>query len=67
MEKRWPERIYTTRVLSLDMYTVAFVQDQYGYASVLAVVLGVIGIALTVGVARFTGFASMGSQQEGAA
>jgi raffinose/stachyose/melibiose transport system permease protein len=58
---------YTTRVLSLDMYSVAFQQDQYGYASVLAVVLGVIGIAVAVGLVRFTGFASMASQQEGAA
>jgi raffinose/stachyose/melibiose transport system permease protein len=58
---------YTTRVLSLDMYDVAFLQDQYGYASVLAVILGVVGIAVTVGLVRFTGFASMASQQEGAA
>jgi raffinose/stachyose/melibiose transport system permease protein len=58
---------YTTRVLSLDMYNVAFIQDQYGYASVLAVILSVIGIAVAVGLVRFTGFASMASQQEGAA
>ena len=58
---------YTTRVLSLDMYNVAFVQDQYGYASVLAVILGAIGIAVAVGLVRFSGFASMASQQEGAA
>ena len=58
---------YTTRVLSLDMYNVAFLQDQYGYASVLAVLLGVVGIAVAVGLVRFTGFASMASQQEGAA
>jgi len=57
----------TTRVLSLDMYSVAFQQDEYGYASVLAVVLGVIGIAVAVGLVRFSGFASMRSQQEGAA
>jgi raffinose/stachyose/melibiose transport system permease protein len=57
---------YTTRVLSLDMYTVAFVQDQYGYASVLAVILGVVGIAVALALVRFTGFASMASQQEGA-
>ena len=56
---------YTTRVLSLDMYNVAFLQDQYGYASVLAVILGVIGIAVAAGLARFTGFTSMASQQEG--
>jgi raffinose/stachyose/melibiose transport system permease protein len=58
---------YATRVLSLDMYNVAFLQDQYGYASVLAVILGVVGIAVAVGLVRFTGFASMASQQEGAA
>ena len=58
---------YTTRVLSLDMYNVAFLQDQYGYASVLAVILGVIGIAIALSLVRFTGFASMASQQEGAA
>jgi raffinose/stachyose/melibiose transport system permease protein len=58
---------YTSRVLSLDMYNVAFQQDQYGYASVLAVILGVIGIAVAVSLVRFTGFASMASQQEGAA
>jgi raffinose/stachyose/melibiose transport system permease protein len=58
---------YTTRVLSLDMYNAAFQQDQYGYASVLAVILSVIGIAVAVGLVRFTGFASMASQQEGAA
>ncbi|MBO0816133.1 MAG: sugar ABC transporter permease [Actinobacteria bacterium] len=57
---------YTTRVLSLDMYNAAFVQDQYGYASVLAVLLSVLGIAVAVGLVRFTGFASMASQQEGA-
>jgi raffinose/stachyose/melibiose transport system permease protein len=58
---------YTTRVLSLDMYNVAFLQDQYGYASVLAVILGMIGIAVALSLVRFTGFASMASQQEGAA
>src|SRR5579875_3155946 len=54
---------YTTRVLSLDMYNVAFVQDQYGYASVLAVILSAIGIAVAVGLVRFTGFGAMASQQ----
>lgn len=58
---------YSTRVLSLDMYTAAFQQQQYGYASVLAVVMGVLGIAVAVGLARFSGFSSMASQQEGAA
>jgi raffinose/stachyose/melibiose transport system permease protein len=58
---------YSTRVLALDMYDVAFLQDQYGYASVLAVILSAIGVAVAIGLARFTGFASMASQQEGAA
>ena len=58
---------YTTRVLSLDMYQVAFQQNEYGYASVLAVSPGRgrrRGFAL--GLVRFSGFGSMSSQQEGA-
>ena len=58
---------YTTRVLSLDMYHAAFLQNEYGYASVLAVILGVIGMGIAIGLVRFTGFGSMASQQEGAA
>ena len=57
---------YTTRMLSLDMYYVAVQQNEYGYASVLAVVLGVIGIGIAVGLVRFSGFASMTSEQAGA-
>ena len=57
---------YTSRVLSLDMYHEAFLQNQYGYASVLAVVLGVTGLAIALGLARASGFTAMGSQQEGA-
>lgn len=57
---------YTTRVLSLDMYYVAVQQNEYGYASVLAVILGAIGIAVAMGLVRFSGFASMRSQQAGA-
>ena len=58
---------YTTRVLSLDMYQAAFQQNEFGYASVLAVVLGVIGVGIALGLVRFSGFGSMSSQQEGAA
>ena len=58
---------YTTRVLSLDMYQAAFQQNEFGYASVLAVVLGVIGVGIALGLVRFSGFGSMASQQEGAA
>jgi raffinose/stachyose/melibiose transport system permease protein len=57
---------YTTRVLSLDMYQAAFLQNQFGYASVLAVVLGVVGVGIALALVRFTGFGSMRSQQEGA-
>jgi raffinose/stachyose/melibiose transport system permease protein len=58
---------YTTRVLSLDMYQTAFQQNEFGYSSVLAVVLGVIGVGVALGLVRFSGFGSMASQQEGAA
>jgi raffinose/stachyose/melibiose transport system permease protein len=58
---------YTTRVLSLDMYQAAFQQNEFGYASVLAVVLGVVGVSIALGLVRFSGFGSMASQQEGAA
>jgi len=58
---------YTTRVLSLDMYQAAFQQDEFGYASVLAVVLGAIGVAVALALVRLSGFGSMASQQEGAA
>jgi raffinose/stachyose/melibiose transport system permease protein len=57
---------YTTRVLSLDMYQAAFLQNEFGYASVLAVVLGVVGVGIALALVRFTGFGSMRSQQEGA-
>jgi raffinose/stachyose/melibiose transport system permease protein len=54
-----------TRVLALDMYDIGWNQQVFGYASVLAVVLGVIGIAVAVGLVRLTGFGSMTSIQEG--
>jgi raffinose/stachyose/melibiose transport system permease protein len=54
-----------TMVLAMDMYNVGFMQTTFGYASVLAVVLGVIGILVAVGLVRLTGFSSMRSGQEG--
>jgi raffinose/stachyose/melibiose transport system permease protein len=54
-----------TRVLSLDMYDVGFLSTTFGYASVLAVVLGVIGIAVAILVVRTTGFGRMDSGREG--
>ena len=54
-----------TMVLAMDMYNVGFMQTTFGYASVLAVVLGVIGIAFAIGLVRLTGFSTMNSSQEG--
>jgi raffinose/stachyose/melibiose transport system permease protein len=54
-----------TQNLSLDMYVTAFSATEFGYSSVLAVVLGVVGIAVAVGLVRFSGFGRMQSQQEG--
>ncbi len=56
-----------TRVLSLDMYQAAFVANTFGYASVLAVVLGVIGVVVALLLVRLTGFSSLSSQREGMA
>jgi raffinose/stachyose/melibiose transport system permease protein len=55
----------TTNVLALQMYQVAFSQYEYGYASVLAVVLGVLGVVVAFALMRITGFGAMSSQQEG--
>jgi raffinose/stachyose/melibiose transport system permease protein len=54
-----------TSTLPLNMYNTAFQQTQFGYSSVMAVVLGVIGIAIAIFLVRGTGFARMQSQQEG--
>jgi raffinose/stachyose/melibiose transport system permease protein len=55
----------TTRVLAMDMYNVGFVDTQFGYASVIATVLGVIGILVAISLVRLTGFGSMEGGQEG--
>ncbi len=55
----------TTRVLAMDMYNVGFMETTFGYASVLAVVLGFIGIIVAVALVRLTGFGTMESTQEG--
>lgn len=54
-----------TSTLPLNMYNTAFQQTQFGYSSVMAVVLGVIGIAIAIGLVRGTRFHRMQSQQEG--
>ncbi|HTW09318.1 MAG TPA: sugar ABC transporter permease, partial [Acidimicrobiales bacterium] len=55
----------TTRVLAMDMYNVGFMQTEFGYASVLATVLGVIGITVALLLVKLTGFSSMQGAQEG--
>jgi raffinose/stachyose/melibiose transport system permease protein len=55
----------TTEVLAMDMYNAGFVQTEFGYASVLGVVLGVLGIAVALTLVRLTGFGEMQSGQEG--
>ncbi len=55
----------TTRVLAMDMYNVGFTETQFGYASVLASVLGALGILLSIGLVRFTGFGTMEGGREG--
>jgi raffinose/stachyose/melibiose transport system permease protein len=56
-----------TRVLSLDMYDQLFPASEFGYASVLAVILGVVGIAIASVMVKVSGFGKMQSQQEGVA
>jgi raffinose/stachyose/melibiose transport system permease protein len=55
----------STRLLPLDMYLTGFSANDMGGASVLAVILVVIGLALAFVLTRFTGFARMNSAQEG--
>ncbi len=54
-----------TRIAPLYMYITGFSGFEFGYASAIAVLLLVIGAALSLFVTRVTGFRSMQSQQEG--
>lgn len=56
----------STRVLPLEQYVVGFGEQHFGYGSVLAVALGVIGIVVSVVLIKITGFGRMESQAEGA-
>jgi raffinose/stachyose/melibiose transport system permease protein len=47
------------------MYITAFPDETVGYGSVLAVLMAVLGIALSMILLRFTGFTRMSSQREG--
>jgi raffinose/stachyose/melibiose transport system permease protein len=55
----------STRVLAMDMYNIGFNQTEFGYASAIATLLGLIGIALALGLVKVTGFGSMEGEQEG--
>lgn len=57
---------YATRILPLDMYLTGFSASDLGDASVLAVILVVIGLVIALALTRFSGFNRMTSEQEGA-
>ncbi len=54
-----------TRILALDMYLRGFKANQMGAASVIAVILVFVGLALALGVQRLGGRDTSESQQEG--
>ena len=51
-----------TRVMPLYMYTTGFGAYQFGYSSAIAVLLAVVGSALSYVIVRFSGFARMASE-----
>lgn len=53
-------------ILPIDMYVTGFQAGQFGVASVLAIVLAVIGLAISLVLTKASGFTRMTSQQEGA-
>lgn len=53
-------------ILPIDMYVTGFSASQFGDASVLAMILVVIGLLLALAMTRLSGFTRMNSQQEGA-
>ncbi|WP_090041423.1 MULTISPECIES: sugar ABC transporter permease [unclassified Leifsonia] len=55
-----------TRVLALDMYLTGFRSYNMGVASVIAVILAVVGVALALLLTRLSGSNRMTSQREGA-
>ncbi|SFS78914.1 carbohydrate ABC transporter permease [Saccharopolyspora flava] len=55
-----------TRILPVNMYVTGFQQYQLGYASAIALFLVALGTALSLGLTKYSGFARMRSDQEGA-
>ena len=56
---------YGIRILPIDMYLTGFAANDMGGASVLAMVLVVLGLLIAVGITGLSGFSSMRSQREG--
>ncbi|MDR1431510.1 MAG: sugar ABC transporter permease [Propionibacteriaceae bacterium] len=57
--------VNATRILPLDMYLTGFRSFQMGKASAIAVILIVVGLALSLGLNRLSGSSKMESQMEG--
>jgi raffinose/stachyose/melibiose transport system permease protein len=55
----------STRVLALDQYLEGFSSFNFGYASALGLVLGVLGMVIAIVLVKVTGFGKMRSQAEG--
>lgn len=55
-----------TRLLPLEMYLTGFTSYNMGLASVLAVILVVLGLSLSLGLTKLSGFTKMSSDMEGA-
>ncbi|WEG12866.1 sugar ABC transporter permease [Pullulanibacillus sp. KACC 23026] len=56
----------STQVLAMDMYKQAFMNNNIGMGSVMAIILAVFGLILSLLILKFTGFNNMESQKEGA-
>ncbi len=56
----------STQVLAMDMYKQAFMNNEIGLGSVMAIILAVFGLVLSLLILKFTGFNRMESQKEGA-
>jgi raffinose/stachyose/melibiose transport system permease protein len=57
----------TTNVLAIEMYKLAFQQNNFGYAAVFAVMLAVLGISAGALIMAISGFNRFESEQEGIA
>jgi len=57
---------YSTRLLPLDMYITGFQSHDFGQASAIAVLLVAAGLAISLGLVKFSGFSRMQSQSAGA-